>query len=154
MGKRLGNYSRTTPHRSHLDWRFFTFISGLPLKWGGITLNTTIWDLKMLTFIDGEPLKAGLLLRGPTVTINKVNRQNRSSRAVQTFFQNLILISGSWEMSFCNRRVGVKTHITIFQFLNAFFLSFNTSIFCVFKTVKKVIRLQRWIDFFPCWLLL
>ena len=35
----------------------------------------------------------------------------------------------------------------MFQFLNAFFLSFNTSIFCVFKTVKKVIRLQRYIDF-------
>ena len=29
---------------------------------------------------------------------------------------------------------------TLFQFLNIFFPSFNTSIFCVFKTVKKVIR--------------
>ena len=62
-------YSRTPPHRSHWDQRFFTFISGLPLKRGKITLNTIIWDLKMLTFIDGEPLKAGLLLRGPTVCL-------------------------------------------------------------------------------------
>ena len=67
----LKNYSRTPPHRSHWDQRFFTFISGLPLKRGKITLNTIIWDLKMLTFIDGEPLKAGLLLRGPTVFIFK-----------------------------------------------------------------------------------
>ena len=44
-----------------------TFISGLPLKRGRITLNTIIWDLKMLTFIDGEPLRARLLLRGSTV---------------------------------------------------------------------------------------
>ena len=63
------HYSRTPPHRSHWDQRFFTFISGLPLKRGKITLNTIIWDLKMLTFIDGEPLKAGLLLRGPTVDL-------------------------------------------------------------------------------------
>ena len=61
------NYSRTPPHWSHWDWRFFTFISGLPLMRGKITLNTITWDPKMLTSIDGEPLKAGLLLRGPTV---------------------------------------------------------------------------------------
>ena len=63
----INKYSRTPPYRSHWDWRFFTFISGLPLKRGKITLNTIIWDLKILTFIDGEPLKARLLLRGPTV---------------------------------------------------------------------------------------
>ena len=51
-------YSRTLPHWSHWDWRFFTFNSGLFLKGGEITLKTIIWDLKIFT------IKSGAVIAG------------------------------------------------------------------------------------------
>ena len=96
-------YSRTSPHRSRWDWRFFTFISGLPLKRGKITLNTIIWDLKRLTFIDGEPLKTRLLLRGSTV----VSSCTRFSPV--WWFNILLLVLIKWS----------SKHVTIPQLLTS-----------------------------------